>query len=179
MEVKINDKLYNLLIKLQKDRSMGSIACTASPIYLVQSRYEVFETTNKNVQTFQILHIEDENYVGEEPEYQYFTIKQIKDEYLRDTYLPCNCVMALEECENLEECIEILDDYNISSNIVDGYYEYKTEAYFLSYQEAEEYLKYQGHNLSNPRIYEDYIGYKNGGSLATLIDLLDKGELFG
>lgn len=178
-EVKINKDLYDLLIEVQKDRRLGSIAFTADPIYLVQNRNKIYNDEDNFIDSFEELFISDSNYIDEDDnQNSIFTLEEIKNKGLRNTMLPCKCVMELEKCKDLYECIDILREYIIEAEIITGHYEYITKAYFISYQETEDYLKYQGHNLTNPRIYEDYIGYDNRSSLSKLIKLLDKGELF-
>lgn len=174
-EVKINKKLYDLLVKLKEDRKIGSVACTADPIYLVQSRYKEYDH-EECIPDFVEIYFQDNDYVDEEK--PCYTLEEIKNGELRSTNLPCSAVMQMEEAQDLYQCIDILRDYVIEAEIIQGIYTYKTKAYFLSYQEAKEYMEYQKHNLTFPRIYEDYIGYRNYGSLAKLINLLDEGDLF-
>lgn len=49
---------------------------------------------------------------------------------------------------------------------------YKPIAYFLTRKEAEDYCKYQSHNLKQPRVYTRNMGYANQGDLKVLTDML-------
>jgi len=52
-------------------------------------------------------------------------------------------------------------------------YYFQTVAYFLTDVEAKKYIKYQRHNLANPRTYVDWVGYDNRGMLTGLMELLN------
>lgn len=49
---------------------------------------------------------------------------------------------------------------------------YRTVAYFFILENAKEYLKYQSHNLTNPRTYTVSCGYANKGEYEPFFDLL-------
>lgn len=49
---------------------------------------------------------------------------------------------------------------------------YRTKAYFFIKEEAQRYIRYQGHNLNKPRIFADYMGYSNNGEYEHFYDLL-------
>ncbi len=51
-------------------------------------------------------------------------------------------------------------------------YDYVPVAYFLTRAEAEKYIQYQGHNLTEPTVYTYYTGYNNMGDLTELKALL-------
>ena len=99
------------------------------------------------------------------------------------------------ECETIEEVVEYFQDEDIDfteddervleeegnhvvENIVISKFPvfkiYEPVAYFLTRKEAEEYCKYQKHNLRSPRVYSRYVGYGNNGDLECLIQLLLK-----
>lgn len=99
------------------------------------------------------------------------------------------------ECETIEEVIEYFEDqemdfskydegileeegnhaiYNISVSKFPVFKRYEPVAYFLTRKEAEEYCKYQKHNLRSPRVYSRYVGYGNRGDLECLMQLLLK-----
>lgn len=50
--------------------------------------------------------------------------------------------------------------------------EYETKAYFFTLGNAREYIKYQAHNLNEPRIYTVGCGYSNKGEYEPFYDLL-------
>ena len=50
---------------------------------------------------------------------------------------------------------------------------WETVAYFLTEKDAENYQKYQAHNLGINRIFIISPGYDNRGSLAQLLEILD------
>jgi hypothetical protein len=49
---------------------------------------------------------------------------------------------------------------------------YRTVAIFFILEEAKKYIKYQGHNLSNPRTYTVSAGYSNKGEYHHFWELL-------
>ncbi len=49
---------------------------------------------------------------------------------------------------------------------------YRTVAYFFILENAREYIKYQAHNLNNPRTYTVDMGYDNRGEYESFFDLL-------
>lgn len=57
-------------------------------------------------------------------------------------------------------------------------WDYKTVAYFFTRKEADDYVKYQAHNLHSPRVYTDYAGYGNEGDFPVFQKLLRRmGEM--
>lgn len=51
-------------------------------------------------------------------------------------------------------------------------YYYKTVAYFFTRAEAKKYVKYQAHNLHEPRVFASYAGYANNGDFPIFQKLL-------
>lgn len=51
---------------------------------------------------------------------------------------------------------------------------WRTVAYFLTRKEADDYVRYQGHNLTEPRVYTDCAGYSNYGDYPIAIALLKR-----
>lgn len=49
---------------------------------------------------------------------------------------------------------------------------YRTVAYFFILENAKDYIKYQGHNLKNPRTFTVDCGYSNRGEYESFFDLL-------
>lgn len=60
------------------------------------------------------------------------------------------------------------DNVEISSAVKS----YRTVAYFFILENAREYIKYQAHNLNNPRTYTVDMGYDNRGEYESFFDLL-------
>lgn len=74
--------------------------------------------------------------------------------------------------ENLYIKKEWEEDAELFEEIPDGENEYEYEeitriwiddfkALFITHEAAEDYLKYQAHNLNNPYIFTHYAGYRN------------------
>ena len=75
---------------------------------------------------------------------------------------------VIEEEDYLEAYgIEKKDYYKVHVS-----YYYDTVAVFFILSEAKEYMKYQGHNLENPRTYTVGAGYANKGEYHHFWDLL-------
>lgn len=53
-------------------------------------------------------------------------------------------------------------------------YTYETVAYFFTRHEAERYVKYQAHNLHNPRVYTAFSGFANDGDYPVFQKLLKR-----
>ena len=107
----------------------------------------------------------------------------MKDGILRETPLPCDFVMELEDCGSIEEMRSTFksyfseeDDYYYAELLKIGYY-WETVAYFLTLEDAKQYQHYQAHNLGVNRVYVDYAGYDNRGLFAQLLEVLDSEDL--
>ena len=157
------------------------IDCTADPIVLVQDRYKEYicgdycndgydyelVIGDYSLTEDELLATEEElNETLEETLNEYNlsdeTIEEIKDDIESE-------MTGFYSDDEFEEEYE-----NIKIYIKKHYfkYKYKTVAYFLTRAEAEKYLKYQAHNLNNPRIFTDYAGYHNYGDYPTLSKML-------
>ena len=171
----ISDKdkeILELIHKIREDRKNSNNRMTAEPIYLVQTRRERHVNLEYDSCDVERLYIQELAEDGFCP-----TIDDIKEGALRSTSLPCNAVMDIEEVDSLDEVLRILDEYDLNNNneICIMYLEYywDTVAYFFSEEEAENYKKYQSHNLGISRLFVGNIGYANGGTMAKLIRLID------
>ena len=178
-EIKINEELLDILIKLKKDREIQDCFETNKPLYIVQSKTEEIDSENPDDTKIERLYIPT---ISEEEDF-YPSIEDIKEGALRDTNLPCNLVMELEKKDTLQEVAETFHEYyNFDDKLYETKIFYMTErwdnkAYFLSLEEAKKYQKYQLHNLGKSRIFVDNIGYDNRGLFSKLLDLLDNHEL--
>lgn len=78
------------------------------------------------------------------------------------------------EYDTEEEAEEYVEEHNSKSEILkfDVIPTWKPVAYFLTRKEAENYCKYQKHNLGECRVYTRNVGYGNHGDLACLMNLL-------
>lgn len=102
----------------------------------------------------------------EDKRYKFLTYKEAYDAdsiigYDREPY-----VIAEED--------DYLEAYNLNSLIKTniGYY-YEDIAYFFILEEAKRYMKYQKHNLCNPRTYTMSPGYSNCGDFIPFWNLLN------
>lgn len=67
-------------------------------------------------------------------------------------------------------------DKSVNIMIMADYYtyDYRTVAYFFTRCEAEKYIKYQAHNLHDPRIFTAFSGYSNNGDYPVFQKLLKR-----
>lgn len=156
---------------------------TADPIVLVQEKYKMYV---------------DLDCYYDDLEYEVFingynctedfllsNIDEVKDcikEYFEDDEEfkgnMENCIKEFEYSQRFgyeDEEFEYRDEEADFTVVVRTHYytwEYRTKAYFFTRKEAEKYIKYQGHNLNEPRVYTDYAGYSNRGDYPTLSKLL-------
>jgi hypothetical protein len=174
----MNTKIYDLLLELIEQRKNSDNCSTTYPIWLVQTKFRQYVREGHGNHVAWITPDGDtvvssewddneikesmEKLIGEldykEDDLDYDDIKFMKDK------------LAENEFEFLwYELYAALFDLNCAEYV----YENKTVAYFLSEKEAQEYLKYQKHNLCDGRIYVDNIGYNNNGLTADLLKEID------
>lgn len=165
-----NEKIINLIKELSEERKLQNKHCTREPIYLVQSRKE--RVTNKDYSHVDLERLYLEEILDDD---FYPTLDEIKDGTLRTTSLPCDLVMDLEECKNMEEVIDTIEDYSseYEPKIIEIEYYWETVAYFLTEKSAKYYQQYQSHNLGVSRVYVVSPGYDNRGKFDKLLHLLD------
>lgn len=67
-------------------------------------------------------------------------------------------------------------DKSVNIMIMADYYtyDYRTVAYFFTKCEAKRYIKYQGHNLHDPRVFTAFSGYSNNGDYPVFQKLLKR-----
>ena len=179
MLVNLDDRIVEILKEWNKIRKTQDNFATNMPVYIVQSREERVvdeDYDSMDIQRLSIPEISDDNF--------YPTMEEIKKGELRNTELPCNLVMELEQKENLEQVVEEIqnyfnpDDKYYDSSYMNLQYYWENQAYFLVLEEAERYREYQKHNLGFSRIYADYVGYGNGGTLSEFLRILDSKNIF-
>lgn len=180
MLVNLDDRIIEILKEWNKIRKTQDNFATNMPVYIVQSREERVIDESYDSMDIQRLDIPE---ISSEDNF-YPTIEDIKNGALRDTELPCNLVMELEQKENLEQVVEEIqnyfnpDDKYYDSSYMNLQYYWENQAYFLVLEEAERYQEYQRHNLGVSRIYADYVGYGNKGTLSEFLRLIDDKNIF-
>lgn len=81
------------------------------------------------------------------------------------------------DVEGIKEMIPYFDFWNFNGIEIGRFgvtWKWDPVAYFLTRKEADDYRKYQSHNLGVSRTYTRSIGYRNSGDLAVLLPLLLK-----
>ena len=158
LEIEITQKEYELLKQYSAlFESERRIDCTSDPVVLVEDVEEVITQSGYE---------DKEVYVWDESTYE------TKSELIE----------ALRECDfSTVEIGSILEDLEYNEEALDGSIRlvpvkilYKPIAYFLTRKEAEDYCKYQSHNLTKPRVYTRNMGYSNRGDLKLLTEMLKK-----
>ena len=75
-----------------------------------------------------------------------------------------------------EEIVETLEDYfnvyEVNAEVVGYIWRYRNVSHHFSLKEAKAYIKYQSHNLKQPRTYTVDPGYSNSGDYEPFWDLL-------
>lgn len=176
--MKINEKIIEILAKISEKRKTQDTYGTRNPIYLVQRRKTRTVDPEYDTVEEKRLYIPEISVEGFCP-----TFEDVKDGILRETPLPCDFVMELEDCGSIEEMRSTFksyfseeDDYYYAELLKVGYY-WETVAYFLTLEDARQYQHYQAHNLGVNRVYVDYAGYDNRGLFAQLLEVLDSEDL--
>lgn len=176
--MKINEKIIEILAKISEKRKTQDTYGTRNPIYLVQRRKTRTVDPEYDTVEEKRLYIPEISVEGFCP-----TFEDVKDGILRETPLPCDFVMELEDCGSIEEMRSTFksyfseeDDYYYAELLKIGYY-WETVAYFLTLEDAKQYQHYQAHNLGVNRVYVDYAGYDNRGLFAQLLEVLDSEDL--
>ena len=138
-------------------RSERDLDATADPIVMVDTmRSRVGEEGYDDCRTVYV------NCDGEE----FSSLEEVREETLANG--------EYEEDVEWEEFVGILEDEGEQDGwrILSVMDYYEPVAYFLTRVEAEKYVKYQSHNLNNPRVYTRYMGYSNCGDLQALSKML-------
>ena len=157
MDVKLTDREIRFLKQYAevygKERA---IDCTHSPIIVVESQRDVIADSDYGYDEIRYVW-DEESYDGEDELKEVLEENDFTNEEIEHT--------LLELQEHGKALIGSIS--KIYVNI-----EWFPVAYFLTRVEAEEYCKYQRHNLNNPRVYSRNIGYRNSGDLDCLMNLL-------
>lgn len=176
MELTINvtDKQAEFLKQFARNQYEGARdnVCTRKPIHLVQSK--------------QYEYIFDEGVAAEEYDGDIVFFEHDSQEYY-DTERELIIASGVSENEAVSYADaegsqingiyiwnrkDYWEAYGVNAYTVSKTFEWKTKAYFFTLAEAKKYIKYQGHNLTEPRTYTAGGGYGNNGDYEPFWDLL-------
>jgi hypothetical protein len=178
INVNINKKLYEKLKYLSEQRkkeiSQHKNAGTIFPIYIVQEKYERIINTEFEDGGIEVIYAYNRNELTkfyENEEVIKYIEKEMEDGELKEDIL----IRLKEKYITLDEIAIILEKNELfdCANQVFVDIEFQDKAYFLTREEAEEYIKRQHYNLYNPRIYVNFPGYSNYSSLEEILNILD------
>lgn len=167
-------KQYASVYRKERDEDL-----TADPIVIVEDAASVRVSQKDDYdQKKYCLYIDEELYTDEDLSKTEIlsVLKHVMNELNVD---PGVIDSTMQEMENIihnelleEKCDITLEDTEIS--IEAHYYkeEWQSKAYFFTKKEARKYMKYQAHNLRNPRIFTANAGYDNRGDYPMLQKLL-------
>ena len=132
-----------------------SLDCTRDPVVVVEDIEELVSADGYGDKTVYVWNEET-----------YYSLDEVETE-LKDNGFSKNAIEAF--CDDLDfygECANgEIQKYEITIR-------YRPIAYFLTRAEADKYVKYQSHNLREPRVYTRSCGYSNNGDLQCLYQLL-------
>lgn len=183
INVNINKKLYEKLKYLSQQRkkeiSQHKNAGTIFPIYIVQEKYERIINTEFEDGGIEVIYAYDRNGLTKfykKEEVMKYIEKEIENGELKEDIL----IRLKEKYIDLDEIDVILEknDFFDRANHIFVDIEYKDKAYFLTREEAEEYMKRQWYNLIEPRIYVNFPGYSNYSAFEEILNYLDNEDIF-
>lgn len=184
IEVELTEQQVKFLKEFAVKQAPGSDDnhCTSMPIHSVQTRRERVVDTDydESDKTTWI--------VSGDCEQQYDTIKELVEAYYEDEDIEFE-IIDYDDAEHTEiigadgeeHYVYDVDSYLEAYGLEDDYcykaetkYYYEPVAFFFILDEAKRYMKYQGHNLNNPRTYTYGPGYSNCGDYEHFYSLLMK-----
>lgn len=184
INVAIDKEILGILKSWDKQRKENMMnnknLGTKDPIYKVQSQRER-ETSREEESDKKRLYI---RFDGDVESFETL-------EYIKEYYNGSDCFESLNDYKNFLELLKNskdLEDFhknlscckigNMESDI--SYIEcyWVDIAYFLTREEAEEYKKYQSHNLGVSRTFIEHAGYGNKSSLGKFLQILDDRNIF-
>lgn len=166
----MNKRLEELLVKLKHERVTQKTYCTDTPIYLVQTRYDIVVNEDFEAPRYYKLYIEEFAIRG-----CYLTLSDILyEDALNGLDLDDSVINQIKEQYDIHDVADILNENNVKAEALPCHDGWKTAAYFLTLEDAENYMHYQSHNLGECRLYVDTVGYDNRGLLAQILRMLDK-----
>ena len=143
---------------------------TRDPIYIVQSRSREYTDENHSPDGFWLL--DGVNYREIGPFELNSSVSDILHEL--DEYVTTDIDKYIGSWDR-DELVERLNEYmNYGFEIFYFKYVYENRFYSLFEDDAKDYMIYQSHNLHNPRIYVDYIGYGSCGLMNELYKLMEE-----
>lgn len=183
INVNINKKLYKYLKYIagqrKKELKQHKNAGTIYPIYIVQDEYErIINTKFENGGT-EVIYAYNTNEITKFYNKE-DVIDYIKNE-LEDSKLKEDILTKLnDEYITLEKIASLLEKNEIFRAVSSLFVvtEYKDKAYFLTREEAEEYINRQSHNLNNPIVFVKYPGYSNESYFEKMLKILDEENSF-
>lgn len=157
----MNIKLTDIEIRFLKQyaevyEKERKVDCTNRPIVVVEVQRDIVVDSDYGYDEIRYIW-DDETYDGEDELREFLEENDFSESEVEEVFF------------ELQEYGEALKG-NIRKVYVN--IEWFPVAYFLTRVEAEEYCKYQRHNLNNPRVYSRNIGYRNSGDLDCFVNLL-------
>jgi len=175
--IQVTDEQYEMMKELSNLRKTQDNRATRDPIWLVQTeRSRVCnEEYTYGEKTAWVIVDEGGNELCSSLWSMENNIEGVKnhidgEDLLEELKDEVKQIEALNEVDDIWNIVESLPDLDLRYVCIEYYYE--TIATFLTDQEAKAYIKYQSHNLTNPRTYVDYVGYSNRGYLPKLMNML-------
>jgi hypothetical protein len=181
INVELTDKQVRYLKLFAKNQYPGADdnLCTHQPIHVVQTQKE--RVTESGYEDEVVYLVPDWDYRV------FYSVEDLVKEYYYDEECPIPIVNFKDAyskdffigIDGEENVITSDEDYLYAYGIPNDLYEkravelyYEDVAYFFTLQSAKEYIKYQGHNLNNPRTYTKSGGYDNRGEYHHFWELL-------
>ena len=183
INVTINKKLYEKLKYLSEQRKkeikQRKNAGTIYPIYIVQDQHERIINTEFEDGGTEVIYAYNMNKLTkfyEKEEVIKYIEKEIEDEELKEDIL----IKLKDKYITLDEISIILEKNEIfgCANQLFVETKYEDKAYFLTKEEAEDYIKRQYYNLKDQKIYVNFPGYSNYSSFEEILNLLDNENIF-
>ena len=166
----MDKKLEDLLKKLKHERVTQKTYCTDTPIYLVQTGYDIIINEDFETPMYYKLCTEELASEGYYPTLNDILYNNALDELDLDE----DIINKIKEQCDIHDIVDILNDNNVQAELIPYCKDWKTVAYFLTLKDAEDYMRYQSHNLGECRLYVDTVGYDNRGLLAQILRIMDK-----
>lgn len=157
---------------------------THQPLHLVQTRDEVVVDPDYEDADKEQYHVDDWGEDYDSPQDLIVAYWEQQDEECPIKIVTYDEAYAQDEFMDVTGEGQVIvdeDDYLAAYGIAEEFYHkvnigyrYRTVATFFILDEAKKYLKYQGHNLTNPRTYTVGGGYSNKGEYHHFWELLFK-----
>lgn len=152
---------------------------TADPIVIVEDSVSVRVNQHDDYdQKKYCLYIDEELYTEEDVD-KTEILSVLKDVMENLNVDPGVINSTVEEIRNIvnNELLEVKCELTLEDTeiIIEAHYykeNWQPKAYFFTKKEARNYMKYQAHNLRNPRIFTANAGYDNRGDYPILQRLL-------